>query len=140
MRRFLPLLAVVAGCERDPTFFGYWDIDRVTRGGVVQDDVGFLEILEDAQVAVFVRYTWDGDGFAPDAQPGVEIGATDAVAQEPLGNYHTNGETYALTLEPFAATFDVADYRGDQALLDAAAAEWPTGTGGSLPTTLHLVR
>jgi hypothetical protein len=143
MRLSAPLCLVASlatGCERDPTFFGYWDLDQVTRGGVVQDDMGFLEILEDGSVAVFVRYTWSGGAFVPVAQPEIVLGTTDAVAQEPFGNYKTKGETYALLLEPFDATFDVTDYRGDRAELDAAEAGWPTGAGELAPTTLRLLR
>jgi hypothetical protein len=141
MRNLLPLLAFAAGCQRDPTFFGYWDIVEVERDGVVQDDVGFFEVNDDTSVTVFVRYTWDGDGFVPDPAPRTETGDTEEARQEFFGNYQTKGEEHFLLLPPFDANFFVEEYFGDRATLTSDAASWPRlETDQLLPTTLFVRR
>lgn len=137
MSRLLPLLLV--GCVRDPTFFGYWDLEAVERDGVLQEEVGFLEILSDAEMALFLRYDWAGDGFVPDPHPAMQFGSTDAVAQEVFGNYKSKGETYDVTFALFATTFHVERYVADEAELTAENAVWPRGTE-TAPTTLFLRR
>ena len=138
MTRLLPLLGLV-GCVRDPTFFGYWDLEAAERDGVLQEDVGFFEILSDAQMALFLRYDWSGGGFVPDPDPVMQFGATNAAAQEPLGNYKSKGETYDVLFDLFGTSFRVAHYVADEAELTAKDAVWPGGTE-TAPTTLFLRR
>jgi hypothetical protein len=138
VHRLLPLLGLV-GCVRDPTFFGYWDLEAVERDGVLQEEVGFLEILSDAQMALFLRYDWSDGAFAPDPQPAMQFGETDVVAQEIFGNYKSKGEIWNVTFDLFGTTFRVETYVADAAELAAPEALWPGGTEG-LPTTLFLRR
>jgi hypothetical protein len=139
MSRILPTL-VLAGCVRDPTFFGYWDLESVDRDGVVQDDVGFFEIAGNAEMSLFLRYAWDGAGFVADPQPVVQVGPTDATAQEPIGNYKTEGEVWTIRLDLFATTFTVDRYVADEAELVAEDAVWPVSSDVPAPTTLFLRR
>ena len=142
MSRFLPLLVlgvVLGGCVRDPTFFGYWDLEAVERDGVVQEDAGFFEIDGSATMWLFLRYQWDGAGFAPDPAPAIQGGGTDAVAHEVFGNYKSKGEVWTIHLELFGATFRVPRYVADEAELVAEDAVWPGGDVPA-PTTLFLRR
>jgi hypothetical protein len=139
MRLAPVLFLLAAGCTRDPTFFGYWDIYEAERGGVVQPDIGFFEIDNNATMYAFLRYTWTGAEFAPDPSPHTISGETDATAQEVFGNYKSKGETYAISLGVFGAVFDVDDYLADEAVLTAPDAVWPPGTD-TAETTLYIRR
>jgi hypothetical protein len=139
MSRFLPLLVLV-GCVRDPTFFGYWDLEAVERDGVLQEDVGFFEIAGDAQMYLFLRYQWDGAGFVPDPSPIVRSGATDATPHEVFGNYRSEGEVWSIRLDLFGTSFGVPHYVADEAELVADEAIWPGAGELTAPTTLFLRR
>jgi hypothetical protein len=138
MSRLLPLL-VLGGCVRDPTFFGYWDIEAVERDGVLQEDVGFFEISGSADMSLFLRYQWDGAGFVPDPHPVVQVGPTDATPHEVFGNYKSKGEVWVVTFDLFGATFHVPRYVADEAELFAEEALWPGGEpGGDVPAPTRL--
>lgn len=139
MRRILPAL-VLSGCVRDPTFFGYWDLESVERDGVVQEDVGFFEVAGNAEMSLFLRYAWDGASFAPDPRPEVQVGATNATAHEVFGNYKQKGEVWTIEFALFGATFTVDHYVADEAELVAEDAIWPGSSDVPLPTTLSLRR
>lgn len=146
---FLLLCSLSAACERDPSFFGYWDIARIERGGETQSDAGFFEILDDGSIALFLRYEWSGGLFAPDPRPEVLIGSTSQTESEFGEGYQEKGETYTLWLSLFGETpFDVVEYKGDRARLESDTAAWPTPdlpagvnvSGDLSPTALVLRR
>lgn len=135
-------LILLTGCQRDPIFFGYWDIVAVERDGVRQAEAGFLEVLDDGEVALFLRYRWAVDGFEPHPRPRVITGPTDARTQdEIIDGYKEKGETYSIFLGPFDADFDVTSHGGGQAVIVAEDAVWPDTPGGArLETILELAR
>lgn len=139
MKRLALMSLFAAGCTRDPTFYGYWDIFEVERAGVTLLDPGFFEVGNGAELSLFLRYRWESGGFVPEAHPIVQIGTTSAVAQEVFGNYKSKGETYTFTMDLFQATFDVDRYVADEATLTVDAAVWPPGTELA-ETTLFIRR
>jgi hypothetical protein len=143
--RYLPLL--LAGCERDPSFFGIWDVTELERDGVSQEEVGFFEILDDGSVMMLLRYTWTGAAFEPEPHPDVIGGTTSQTANFDFADtYHQKGEVYTLLLSPFGETpFSVDRYTGDKATLSSAQAAWPdlgTEMPGEelLPMTIYMQR
>lgn len=142
MRRLPLLLLALAGCERDPTFFGYWEVARIERAGAVQRDAGFLEVLDDGGLALFLRYGWDGAGFFPEPRPQVIGGDTSQREQDFVDGYREKGETFTLWLSPFDTDFDVPldRYRGDRAVLESGDAGWPGNPLDRAPTALTLQR
>jgi hypothetical protein len=146
MRAVTPLLLLV-GCERDPTFFGIWDIVEIERDGEAQQDMGFLEVMGDGKVSMLLRYTWGGGDFHPEPHPDVIHGSTSQTANfDFVETYHQKGETYTLMISPFGDNpFGVDRYTGDKATLTSAEAAWPdlaTELPGTelLPMVLYLQR
>lgn len=114
----------LAGCERVPSFFGYWDIVEADYDGVVQEDAGFFEIVNGGGVYVFVRYQWTGAEFVPDPKPQIVASSSSQTAPEPFEGYAKRGEEFDISIGPFG-TFHVEEYDGSSALLVAESAYWP---------------
>lgn len=121
----LALVVGLAGCERVPSFFGYWDIVEVEYAGTTQVDAGFFEIVNDGGAYVFARYKWDGSGFYADPSPEVVFGDTSQTAPAPGEGYAKKDETFSISMATFQAEFAVVEYTGTDAVLEAPAAIWP---------------
>jgi hypothetical protein len=139
MRWTLPFVCLAAGCERDPSFFGIWDLDTITVDDASQTDAGVFEILDNSDLALLLRYEWAG-GFVPDPNPSLIRGTTSATENEDvLDNYQQKGEVYSLVLEAFGAEFAVAEYTGSRALLEAPEARYPRPFGEAPDEQLHAI-
>ena len=121
--------------------FGYWEIPEMERDRVSQRDAGFLEVLGDGSVDLFLRYRWTGTEFAPKAHPGVEFGDTDAVVEDDVFSaYKQKGETYAIWMT-FFGELDYEDWTPESRVLTSKAATWPGRPEDELmPITLYLER
>lgn len=152
MRRLLPLL-LLAGCERDPTLFGYWDIVSMridTPGGTTdtREQAGFIEITADAKAYAMFAYVYDAgtDGLVPDGTPDLQVFGSDHVPREDfVETYATKGETWSITLTSAVAnTFAVEDWAGSSVRLVADNAAppgpWWHGTEERMHLELELVR
>ncbi len=138
--RLVALALVASGCERDPSFFGIWDLEAIEVDGLLQVDAGVLEIADDAQLHLLLRYRFEGGAFVPDPEPGVIRGDTSARENDDVfDNYQQKGEVHTLTLAPFDATFAVARYTGDTATLEAPEALYPRPLLEPVDPTLHAI-
>lgn len=126
MRRWLPLVVLGSGCERDPSVFGIWDLASMEVDGARQEEAGILEILDDSTMKLLLRYRWEG-GFVPDADPRVISADTSATRNpDPLDDFQGRGETYVLFLEAFDAEFALVERDLSELWLEARSARYPT--------------
>ena len=148
MRWTAPLLAslLLTGCEKDPVWFGYWEITEVRRDGVKQEDMGVMEIIRDSGMAYFLRYRRNGSEWIPDKTPNAELGDSNAREQDDIfESYREKGETYTVYLSPFCLDYegslDVVDYKANRAVLKGKAQPWPGRPPEELlPLEIHLQR
>lgn len=146
--RALPLLfLLLAGCEKDPVWFGYWEITEVRRDGVTQTDMGVMEVFRSSEMAYFLRYRWTGTEWVPDARPAAELGESNASEQDDIIEaYREKGETYTVYFSPWCVdqqegALKVVDYRQGTAILKGDAQPWPGRPDSELlPLEIHLER
>ena len=146
MSRLLPVLLLLAGCVRDPVWFGWWEITEARRDGVKQRDMGPLEIMRNGELATILRYRWTGDAFEPDPSPTTLRGGHDVAEQDDVFEaFREEGEEYTLFLSPFCTDptrpLEVVDYGPNRAVLRSKQAPWPGRPAEELlPVELHLER
>jgi hypothetical protein len=141
----LGLTCLALGCERDPVWFGYWELVEGRRDGVAQRDLGTVEVMRDGSVATFLRYEWTGAEFVPDPNPTVDLGTAGVSEQDDFfDGYKEKGETYTLYLSQFSditRPLSVVEYTGATALLSGTQCPWPGSPPEELlPIELHLER
>ena len=129
MIRLLPLLALFA-CQKDPVWFGYWEIVEAERDGVKQPDMGVLEVFRDSKMAMLLRYEWTGSDWVPDPAPHAEFGETNAREQDDIIEaYKQEGEIYTVYMSPFCTDYQndlkVESYQANRAILTGKAQPWP---------------
>jgi hypothetical protein len=153
------ILLLLAGCERDPTFYGYWDVATLAMGPTEDDAAevtlaGFMEFDADDKVRAMFGYTWDGSQMKPDPRPDLltwETAVTSSVDDEGefLSTWAKPDETWTMTLSNtnnlmLHSDFDVEDWKGSSVTLvsdDALPPEpWATETDPRLFVRIELER
>ncbi len=137
MRPVLALAALLAGCQRPPSFVGPWDVVRVERGGDEQFDVGFLDFDGERNVVVFMAYDHTSDGFAPLPRPVYEVAGTNIEAVAVDAFYDERTPLERVEIDGFGV-FRIEEYTGVRAVLSGSV----TWLGGfeEAPTTMVLRR
>ena len=108
--------ALLAGCERPPSFVGPWDVVRVERGGDEQVDLGFLDFDGERNVVVFLAYDHGGDGFVPLRRPVYEVVSTNVEAVDVEAFYDERTPIARLEIDGFGA-FRIEEYTGIRTVL-----------------------
>lgn len=149
---------LLAGCERDPSLYGYWDVVSL-RVGVTEADAeeatlaGFLEFAADDTCHGMFSYIWDGIQLVPDPRPNLELyTAVKKSSVDDAGDlgatWHKKDESYTMTMaitpSNLTNTFAVEDWAGNTVTLTSDTAvppgPWDQGTESRMFVAIGLER
>lgn len=126
------MILLLAGCERDPSLLGYWDITTMRAGSDADTAeeaslAGFVEFQSNGAAYAMFSYTWTGT-WTPDPAPALVTFETDARERDDfVETYKTKDETYtvSMTTKGWTNVYDVLDWEGNTVRLSSAAAAPP---------------